>query len=245
MCEPIHQLNQADKENAHVSESPTIRLVSGRRWRCVRLVKLRTVALLVCLLTFSGCDDSKPPLPPNQQGSTTTPSMDKNNYLIKLSESEHTAYGRVAFAQQPEPQKVFSAIWALESQVNNGGFLQYFVSSDYDTANFAPTALRSIGTKACASIVERALVNLSPTPLPDSREACERLVKSLSSAAPQTVRETRLRLHGIPRQPHGFALCIRRIPSRGFRPNPEMIATPEQFSSTKTIPSQSRGRLVC
>ena len=109
--------------------------------------------------------------------------MNKNSYLIKLSESERTAFGRVAFAQQPEPQKVFSAIWALESQVNNGGFLQYFVSSDFDTANFAPTALRSIGAQACASIVERALLKLSPAPLPDSRETCERLVKSLSSTA--------------------------------------------------------------
>lgn len=109
--------------------------------------------------------------------------MNKNTYLIELSESERTDFGRVDFAQQSEPQKVFSAIWALESQVNNGGFLQYFVSSDFDTANFAPTALRSIGAQACASVVERALRALSASPLPDSQQACEQLVDSLSDDA--------------------------------------------------------------
>jgi len=54
--------------------------------------------------------------------------MNKNSFLIQLSESPRTDFGRVAFAEQSEPQKVFSSIWALESQVNNGGFLQYFGS---------------------------------------------------------------------------------------------------------------------
>ena len=109
--------------------------------------------------------------------------MNKNNYLIDLSESEHTDFGRIDFADQSEPQKVFSAIWALESQVNSGGFLDYFISSDFDTANFAPTALRSIGAQACARVVERALHALSALPLPDSQEACEELVSSLSDGA--------------------------------------------------------------
>ena len=52
--------------------------------------------------------------------------MDKNHYLIELSEGERTDFGRVDFEEQPEPQKVFSAIWELESEVNNGGFDQYF-----------------------------------------------------------------------------------------------------------------------
>jgi len=109
--------------------------------------------------------------------------MNKNKYLIDLSESEHTDFGRVDFAEQPEPQKVFSAIWALEGQVNNGGFLQYFTSSDGDTANFAPTALRSIGALACESVVERALRVASSAPLPESPDDREQLIESLSDAA--------------------------------------------------------------
>ena len=43
--------------------------------------------------------------------------MDANRVLIALSESDRTDFGRVAFAEQSDAQKVFSAIWELESQV--------------------------------------------------------------------------------------------------------------------------------
>jgi len=108
--------------------------------------------------------------------------MNKNNYLIELSESDRTNFGRIVFAHQSEPQKVFSTIWALESEVNNGGFLQYFASEGCNSANFAPTALHMIGAQKCAHIVERALRTLSADPLPDSSPACEALVNSLNPA---------------------------------------------------------------
>jgi hypothetical protein len=89
--------------------------------------------------------------------------MEKHKFLIALSESERTQFGRVDFADQAEPQKVFSAIWELESEVNNGGFLQYFLNSDGDTVEFSAPALRTIGARACADIVERALRTVSPS----------------------------------------------------------------------------------
>jgi hypothetical protein len=46
----------------------------------------------------------------------------KNDILIGLSESDKTEFGKEDFAQQSTSQKVFSSIWALESEVNNGGF---------------------------------------------------------------------------------------------------------------------------
>jgi len=109
--------------------------------------------------------------------------MDKNSFLIGLSESERTDFGRVDFSDQSAPQRVFSAIWALESQVNNGGFVQYFGSWDGETANFAPTALRTIGADCCAGIVERALRAVSPGPLPESKDDRERLLESVGGAA--------------------------------------------------------------
>jgi hypothetical protein len=106
--------------------------------------------------------------------------MDKNSYLIQLSESDIVAFGKVEFPEQADEQKIFSAIWSLESQVNNGGFSQYFSSWDGETANFTPTALRRIGAKACASIVERALATVSSEPLPQSFEERSALVGSLN-----------------------------------------------------------------
>ena len=90
--------------------------------------------------------------------------MNKNTFLIHLSESERTNFGRVDFATQPEAQKVFSAIWELESQVNNGGFDQYFRNSDSDIIAYAPVALRAIGALACADIVGRAIEVIAPLP---------------------------------------------------------------------------------
>ena len=115
--------------------------------------------------------------------------MDKNRFLIQLSESKTTAFGKVDFLAQPEEQKVFSAIWALESQLNNGGFSQYFASWDGETANFAPSALRQIGAKACAAIVERALVAVSSDPLPQSQDERSALVDSLDSSVLEGLEE--------------------------------------------------------
>ena len=106
--------------------------------------------------------------------------MNKDHYLIDLSESERTDFGRVDFADQSEEQKIFSAIWALESQINNGGFEQYFASWDGDTATFAPAALRRIGAHRCAGIVETALEVVSQQALPVDQTAHQMLIDSLS-----------------------------------------------------------------
>lgn len=105
--------------------------------------------------------------------------MNRDDLLIALSESEHAQFGRVDFADQTEQRKVFSAVWALESEVSLGGFLQFFVNWDGDTAAFAPTALRAIGARACADLVERALRLASSSPLPPSQGAREEILESL------------------------------------------------------------------
>ena len=114
--------------------------------------------------------------------------MDKNRYLIELSESGRTSFGRVDFAAQAPEQRIFSTIWALESEVNNGGFVHYFRSWGGDTAHFAPTALRAIGAFTCAELVERALSVVSPSsPLPVSDQARVALVESLSEESVESL----------------------------------------------------------
>src|SRR5690606_17591676 len=82
--------------------------------------------------------------------------MDKNNFLIQLSESDRTDHGRVDFVAQTQQQQVFSAIWALESQVNNGGFERFFEYEEPALIAFTPEALQIIGAVSCADIVRRA-----------------------------------------------------------------------------------------
>ena len=105
--------------------------------------------------------------------------MDKNAYLIELSTSERTDFGVRDFADQPEPQRIFSAIWTLEGEVNNGGFHQYFLNSAGETANFGPHALRRIGAKSTAEIAERALRVVSPEPLPEDQVVRQAILEAL------------------------------------------------------------------
>ncbi len=97
--------------------------------------------------------------------------MDKNGFLIQLSESDATAFGRVDFADQTFPQKVFSAIWSVESEVNNGGFSQYFMNSSSETAGFVVEALEAIKAPRTADICRKAIAAAFPDGMPGEPDA--------------------------------------------------------------------------
>ena len=95
----------------------------------------------------------------------------KNNILISLSESDKTQFGNQDFASQSTPQRIFSSIWALESEVNNGGFSQYFLNDSSETAAFVAEALDTIGAQRAADVCRRAIATAFPAGLPPSAEA--------------------------------------------------------------------------
>jgi len=97
--------------------------------------------------------------------------MKKNSILIDLSESDKTKFGKQEFATQSTPQQVFSSIWAIESEVNNGGFSQYFLNGSCETAPFVAQALDIIGAPRTADICRRAIVTAFPTGLPSLPDA--------------------------------------------------------------------------
>ena len=96
--------------------------------------------------------------------------MNKNTILISLSESKNTKFGKEDFADQSVPQKVFSAIWAVESEVNNGGFSQYFSNDSAESAPFVVEALEAIKAPNTASICGRAIAVAFPEGLPPATE---------------------------------------------------------------------------
>jgi len=96
--------------------------------------------------------------------------MNKNKLLIDLSESEKTKFGIEDFVQQSLPQKVFSAIWCVDSELNNGGFSQYFVSDSGGSTRFVVEALEAIGAPKKARICSRAIAAAFPAGLPTSPE---------------------------------------------------------------------------
>lgn len=95
----------------------------------------------------------------------------KNHILIGLSESPHTKFGKEDFASQSVPQKVFSALWEVESEVNNGGFAQYFANDSAESAHFVVDALRMVGAPKTAGICKSAIAAAFPAGLPESEEA--------------------------------------------------------------------------
>jgi hypothetical protein len=97
--------------------------------------------------------------------------MDKNGILIDLSESDRTKFGKEDFATQSAPQRTFSSVWAVESEVNNGGFSQYFLNSSAETAPFVAEALDSISAPRTADICRRAIACAFPSGLPSTPEA--------------------------------------------------------------------------
>jgi hypothetical protein len=92
--------------------------------------------------------------------------MDKNGTLIDLSESDKTKFGKEEFTTQSIPQKVFSSVFAIESEVNNGGFSQYFLNSSCETAGFVAEALDTIGAPQTADICRRAIAVAFPSGVP-------------------------------------------------------------------------------
>jgi len=108
--------------------------------------------------------------------------MDKNKILIELSESERTKFGREDFDKQSLPQKVFSAIWSVEAEVNNGGFSQYFLNSSAETAPFVAEAFEIVGAPKTADICRRAISLAFPDGLPDIEE-----IQSIAGEFPDEV----------------------------------------------------------
>jgi hypothetical protein len=92
--------------------------------------------------------------------------MDKNSFLISLSESDKTQFGKEDCANQSRPQKVFSAIWVFESEVNNGGFSQYFLNSLDESASFIREAFETIGAPKTADVCKPAIESAFPAGLP-------------------------------------------------------------------------------
>jgi hypothetical protein len=111
--------------------------------------------------------------------------MNKNRILITLSESDKTRFGKQEFAEQSLPQKVFSAIWALESEVNNGGFSQYFLNISAESASFVAGALETIGAPKTASICRRAIITAYPAGLPPTVET----IRSVAADFPDEILE--------------------------------------------------------
>jgi hypothetical protein len=79
-------------------------------------------------------------------------------------------------------------IWELESEVNNGGFHQYFYNSSGALAPNVVSALKTLGAEDTVDIVQRALNAVGNAITSWSDDAARQAsINRLSSAARQTL----------------------------------------------------------
>lgn len=56
-----------------------------------------------------------------------------------------------------EEERVVLAVEALEREVNNGGYEQFFINAFYDNASIVVAALNRIGCSECAALTQQAI----------------------------------------------------------------------------------------
>jgi hypothetical protein len=148
--------------------------------------------------------------------------MDEITAMSTLALSEKFSPLHVDFAQQSDPQKVFSTIWALEGEVNNGGFEQYFFNHSGETANYAPMALRTVGAMQCAAIVERALSTVSEEPLPLDTEQRREFMDALCDDVSETLDQLDQEFYTYPEE-------LTKLLFAYVNTHPEVFGRPEDW----------------
>jgi hypothetical protein len=95
--------------------------------------------------------------------------------IIELSYGISDKIHRTGFDSLSYPEKVLHHVYWLESEINNGGFEQYFSNSSGDYALDTPEALDEIGAHQTANLVRKA-IDLFPGGAP-SRDRQPRVEK--------------------------------------------------------------------
>lgn len=113
----------------------------------------------------------------------TVDATEQNSRLIALSEYDELRLCMADYDELSAPERVFRLVWDLESEVNNGGFWQYFANSSGALAPHAPNGLRAIGANAATDIARHALdlaLPLSGNTIPwNDDESRQELMQSL------------------------------------------------------------------
>jgi hypothetical protein len=92
--------------------------------------------------------------------------VDIFDVLVGLSNSDR--FLKEDFRKQPFAQQVFTTIWSLQTEVENGGFLQYLHNSSNETACSAVSSLKAIGAELTANIFEEVIKEAFPNGLSES-----------------------------------------------------------------------------
>jgi hypothetical protein len=120
-----------------------------------------------------------------------------NRRLIKLAESPSIRFWRVNYDQLCFAERVFGLIWEFESEVNNGGFYQYFLNSTGALAPQVVDALKAVGAVETAVLAEKALAEVGNVRWSDDT-ARKAKINQLSSQVKEKLHELDQALYAHP-----------------------------------------------
>ena len=104
----------------------------------------------------------------------------------------------VGFAALPERERDLAALWQVEAEVTNGGFVHYFSGAAGDTAFHAPEALARVGAAEKSAIVRAANALFGPAGPPRDRKERLAAVKVLSAQDLATIDDLEKRYYNDP-----------------------------------------------
>jgi len=83
--------------------------------------------------------------------------MNTESFLFSIVDEVQRKQRDSGFSGLTPREQVFYLVWALEAEVNNGGFDQFLLNSAGDYTSESVDALRQIGAIRMASLVQQAI----------------------------------------------------------------------------------------
>ncbi len=111
---------------------------------------------------------------------------DPTSFAIALSNLVFPRWDRDGYEALTQPERVAYCVDALEREVNNGGFQQFFANSSGDTASDTLAALEALGAAGAADLVRRAIAVFPNAQPPVDREQRLDLLEQLPGEAADT-----------------------------------------------------------
>src|SRR5213592_1958422 len=88
-----------------------------------------------------------------------------DSLVLAFEQAMDQKAARVGDCKLTDEERIILAIEAIEREVNNGGYGQFFVNSSREYALIIVNALRAIGCTKTAEITQKALMIVQKTPM--------------------------------------------------------------------------------
>ena len=118
--------------------------------------------MITTILSFFGCNGQNKNNSKREFSKQTLSKIADENLLFEIYENIESKISKdydklnESFLKLSNGEKAIYIIWGLESEVNNGGFDQYYFNSSGQFAEFAPDALKLVGANKFSLLVNKA-----------------------------------------------------------------------------------------